>query len=193
MMNKRFRVVIVLLIVLAMSFSLAGCGKKEAATPWEWAQGLEDGDIESVLFWCSGEYGEQDDDDKEPVDKEFELDANQIDRLLASLLSLEESDFSEISGENESALYGIRITMANGKEYDIRQSAKDDGTLQMTYADKEWLIDNMALTAYFESLLNEEGMNDDDYKYASDANLVVSGSDLTDSDYGFVTYSDLVS
>lgn len=202
MMNKRFRISVVALIVLAMAFSLAGCGKKEATTPWEWAQGLEEGDIESAVFWCSAEYYEQnaDDDDEEATaaeDTELELNSKRTEKLLSSLISLKKSDFTEISKDNASALYGINVKMANGDVYEIKQSAEDDGTLQMNYADKEWRIDSTTLRVFVESFLGSNEYSEDDadeeYDFASAANLVVSGSDLTDSDYGFVTYSDLTS
>ena len=207
-MNKSLKIVIIAAAVLLMVCVLAGCGDKGTDTPWEWAQSLEDGDIESAEFWCDKEYYEQNaiaDSDAKPKgdieevtsdvsfdDVKSELNSKELQKLTINLYRLEESNFTEKTDNSETdSLYGIKFTMADGTEYNLNQSDADEGALELRYGDKLWVIDSVKLNAFFEMLLTGQDVDGAD-NFTSAANLIASGSDLTDPEYGFVTYSDLV-
>ena len=216
-MSKKMKIVLIAAAVLMLVFALTACGNKAAETPWEWAQSLEDGDIESAVFWCTAEYYEQfantddnadaeDAQETEEVEKaefedtETELSSKLIGKLLTNFYRLEESNFTEVDKETDSPLYGITITMKDGTEYTLNQSDASAGALEMTYADKQWVISGAKLNKFVEAMLSGEDIEntEDDEKdengegFASAADLIASGSDLSDPSYGFVTYSDLV-
>lgn len=196
-MSKKLKIVFLTAAVLVLAFVLTACGNKGAATPWEWAQGLEDGDIEAATFWCKEEYYKQqvDGENTEDIgfkDTENELNEKLIGKLLTNLYRLEEDNFTEIDSLSDSPLYGIKISMSDGSEYELNQCKDTDGALEIKYADKAWMITGAKLNAFVEAILNGEDVENMDDDYASSANLIASGSDLNDPEMGFVTYSDLV-
>lgn len=213
-MSRKLKISLIVAAVLVLVFALTACGNKAAETPWEWAQSLEDGDIESAVFWCKAEYYEQfantdndtdaeEGEDAEEAEKaEFEdtetkLSSKLIGKLLTNFYRLEEDNFAEADKETDSPLYGITITMEDGTEYELNQSDASAGALEMTYGDKQWVITGAKLNKFVEAMLSGEDLEnmDDDEDgegYASAADLIASGSDLSDPSYGFVTYSDLI-
>ncbi len=202
-MSRKLKIVLITVAVLMLAFVLTACGNKGPETPWEWAQGLEDGDIESATFWCKAEYYEQqadseDAEDTEDVedaayeDTETELSEKLVGKLITNFYRLEEDNFTEIDAVSDSPLYGIKFTTADGDEYALNQCTDTDGALEITYADKVWMITGAKLNAFVEAILNGEDVENMDDEVASSANLIASGSDLNDPSFGFVTYSDLV-
>ena len=196
-MSRKLKIVLIAAAVLMLAFVLTACGNKGPETPWEWAQGLEDGDIESATFWCKAEYYEQqvDKDNTEDIgyeDTETELSEKLVGKLVTNFYRLEEDNFTEIDKLSDSPLYGIKFTTADGDEYELNQCADTDGALEISYADKAWMITGAKLNAFVEAMLNGEDVENMEDEVASSANLIASGSDLNDPSFGFVTYSDLV-
>lgn len=207
-MKKNFKSCIAMALVLLLAVALAGCGGKNIETPWEWAQNLDKGDIESASFWCSAEYYEQlaaENGDGEGTDAEeaptyeetsAQLNDKQIEKLRKNLYRLEEANFSEnTEGVNESPLYGFVITMKDGTIYKINQSNSKLGKLEMNYNEKEWVISNDKLDSFVNSVIADCGYDVSGAGVASDSNLIVeqaTGSDLEGAvDYSNSTYGNL--
>lgn len=208
-MTKNIKSCIAIVLVLLLAAALAGCGKKDIpATPWEWAQSIEDGDIKSVSFWCSAEYYEQlaaeegtddtADEEEAPVYQETsaELSSKQISKLAKNLYRLEEANFSEnTEGVTEAPLYGFVITMKDGTVYKINQSDSTLGKLEMNYGEKEWIISSDKLDSFVDTVIADCGYDKADAGVASSSDLImeeVTGSDLEgEGDYSFSTYGNL--
>lgn len=208
-MTKNFKSCIAILLVLLLAMALVGCGKKDIAeTPWEWAQNVDDSDIDSAVFWCSAEYFEKlaadegtdgtAEGEETPVYRQTssELDDKQISKLCKNLYRLEEACFSEnTEGVNEAPLYGFVITMKDGTVYNINQSNSKLGKLEMKHGDKLWVISSDKLDSFVSTLISDYGFDEASAGVASSSDLImeeVTGSDLEgEGDYSYSTYGNL--
>lgn len=201
-------------LVIILALALVGCGKKDApATPWEWAQSLEEGDIKSVVFSCTGEYLAQFAEDNlraelegdeaingamQPVytDVETELSDKQVEKLRTNLYRLEEANFTEYpeyaSFESQ---FSFKITMKDGTEYYISQSDSENGKLQMPYAEKVWAINSEKLDDFVDSVISDCVSEGADSSFATPSDMevieVTTGSDLETTQESFSTYGNL--
>lgn len=204
-MKKNFKSCIAIALVLLLAAALAGCGKN-IETPWEWAQSLGKGDIETASFWCSAEYyeqlaaesGEATEGEEAPTykDTSSQLNDKQIEKLRKNLYRLEEANFSEnTEGVNESPLFGFVITMKDGTVYKINQSNSKLGKLEMNYNEKEWVISSDKLDSFVSSVIADGGYDTSKAGVASDSDLITeqaTGSDLEGAgDYSYTTYGNL--
>lgn len=201
-MSRKTKIVFITVTLIILALALAGCGKTVEDTPWKWVQNLKSADIESAAFWCSPEYLNAGDDDNEITQaQEFKLDEKQLDKLFTILYRLEESNFSENTADaDKTPLYGLKITMADGTEYNISRSEEAEGPFEMNYADKKWWIDSANLNEFIDTFLDNiivEETEEDEYasegdleptdltEYASD------GSIITHEQIDYSTYSDI--
>lgn len=213
-MKKNFKSCIYIALVIILALALVGCGKKEApATPWEWAQSLEEGDIKSVVFSCSAEYfaqlaednltaeledGEAINGAMQPVytDVETELSDKQVEKLRMNLYRLEESNFTEYPEYAAfESQFTFKIIMKDGTEYYLSQSGSENGKLQMPYAEKVWAINAEKLDSFVDSVISDCISEGDDSSFATPSDMeiieVTTGSDLETSGETFSTYGNL--
>ena len=213
-MKKNIRSCIAMALVIILALALVGCGKKEApATPWEWAQSLEEGDIKSVVFSCTAEYFAQLAEDNltaelegdeaingamQPVytDVETELGDKQVEKLRKNLYRLEETNFTEYPDYAAfESQFCFKITMKDGTEYYINQSGAENGKLQMPYAEKVWAINAEKLDSFVDSVISDCVTEGDGSSFATPSDMeiieVTTGSDLETSGETFSTYGNL--
>lgn len=126
-------------------FGLAGCFSNEV-TIWEWAQNLEQENIISVI-------------PRSGVDSdayiEFEsLTDEETLELVALLNGLTKDNFTENKDlRGITPTFHLEINTAS-ETYYINESGAPDGALEMKYHDKQWWIDNAALTEFVQSVTN---------------------------------------
>lgn len=133
-------VVVIVAIVVGCTFT----GAKKTNTPWNWAQNLTSEDISSVELWS--DRGNVSLTDGEHAD------------FVRILNALEKKDFTE-NGQltGGTPTYGLTVQTSDG-EYHISESIAPSGSLEMGYGDKQWWIDNDALTAFIRTLLEQSAI-----------------------------------
>lgn len=136
-----------LIAVVVIVAAVVGCtftGAKKTNTPWNWAQNLTSEDISSVELWS--DRGNVSLTDGEHAD------------FVRILNALEKKDFTE-NGQltGGTPTYGLTVQTSDG-EYHISESIAPSGSLEMGYGDKQWWIDNDALTAFIRTLLEQSAI-----------------------------------
>ena len=119
---------------------LVGCSEKKPAV-WDWAQGLNQEDITCATPWSE--------------DKTFEaLNGAETLDLVMLLNKLTKDSFTE--NKNLSAgtpAFGIQIDITSENHY-INQSISQNGTLEIKYNEKMWMIDNAELFDFVQRVTN---------------------------------------
>jgi len=131
---------IAVLVITAVAVGCTFTGAEESDTPWNWAQALTSEEITSVTLWRDN--GNVTLTDEESAD------------LVQFLNALEKRDFTEndqLTGGTPT--YGLTVQTANG-EYHINESIAPSGSLEMSYGDSLWWIDNDELAAFVKAMLS---------------------------------------
>lgn len=201
-MSKKCRIVLFTAVLIALALVLAGCGKNYE-TPWEWIENLKSDDIESAVIWYVPEADDKN-DAKSTEEQQISLSDKEIDKLFIILYRLGESNFTEnADNAGSTPQYGLKITMTDGKEYNINQSIAPQGALEMQYADKQWFLSSDKLDTFIKAFLEDidlaEESEDKDKDFATEGNLdpidrpqyASDGSLIVQEEIDYSTYSNI--
>jgi len=129
------------ILALVCVFSLIGCSDNEEKV-WDWAQGINQEDITSATPWRHDEANEE----FEPLN-----DAETLE-LVMLLNELTKDSFTHNKHlQGGTATYGIKIIIAS-ETYYLNQVNGPNGSLEVSYNEKLWWIDNAELSAFVQSV-----------------------------------------
>lgn len=144
-MKKALAMVLAIMCVLA----LAGCGADPAEAVCSWMQNLKADDISETLAWNMST----------TEDLRAELTQEQTAELVSLLNALTEDNFTDNSEfVGGTAEFGVTLKI-DGKYYNINQSIDPRGDLEVGYGEKQWWIDNDALTDFVKSVTAVESFD----------------------------------
>ena len=130
-------------LVVLWVFGLVGCSNNEVKI-WEWTQNLEQEDIISAIP-RSGV-----DSDKR-IEFEPLNDAETLE-LVTLLNGLTKDSFTENKDlRGITPTFHLEIKIAS-ETYYINEAGAPDGALEMKYHEKQWWIDNAALTEFVKTV-----------------------------------------
>lgn len=139
---------ITVVIIAAVAVGCTFTGAEKSDTPWNWAQTLTTDDITSSVILWNGDGGNT------------TLSDEEIAAFVETLNALKKGDFTEntkLTGGTPT--YGLTIQTANG-EYHINESIAPSGSLEMSYGDSLWWIDNDELAAFVKAMLSNADPKD---------------------------------
>lgn len=137
-----FYTIIAVAVIVTVVVFCTFTGAEKSDTPWNWAQTLSTGEITSpVSLWNS-------DGSNTTLNDE---ESAELVEILNTLRKEKFTENTELSGGTPS--YGLTVQTADG-EYHINESIAAFGSLEMSYGDSLWWIENNELTAFVKSLLS---------------------------------------
>ena len=128
-------------LALVCLLSLSGCSGSEVKV-WDWAQGINQEDITSATPWRNDE-----------VYKEFTpLNDAETLELVMLLNELTKDSFTHNKHlQGGTPIYGIKIIIAS-ETYYLNQAIGPHGSLEMSFNEKLWWIENEELSAFVQSV-----------------------------------------
>ena len=132
-------VVVIVAIVVGCTFT----GARKTDTPWNWAQNLTSEDITSMTLWS----------DKGDISLTDEETADFV-RILNALTKKDFTENAQLTGGTPA--YGLTVQTLDG-EYYIIESIAPSGSLEIVgHGDKQWWIDDDALTEFIKTILEQK-------------------------------------
>ena len=139
--------IIAVALALVLALALVGCSGGEAKV-WEWAQSLDHEDIISATPWSQDKINQE--------DAFASLDDTQTLELITLLNKLTKDSFTHNKHlRGGTPTFGIEIVVAS-KTYRINQANGPHGSLEMSYNEKLWWIDNEELSAFIQELAGQK-------------------------------------
>ena len=134
---------IAFVLVTLCVFGLTGCSNHEE-TIWEWAQNLAQEDIVSAIPRSGVD-----------SDRRIELEPlndAEIFELVTLLNGLTKDNFTENKDlRGITPTFHLEINLAS-ETYYINEAGAPDGALEMKYHEKQWWIDDTALTEFVQNV-----------------------------------------
>ena len=138
--------IIAVLLTLSSILGLLGCSHKEKV--WDWTQGLTQENIVCATPWNQDKINQ--DDAFAPLDDQETLE------LVTLLNKLTKDSFTENKHlRGGTATYGLEITL-DSEIYHLNEANGPHGTLEVSYNEKLWWIDDAELSAFVQRVTTED-------------------------------------
>ena len=131
--------VIAVAVIVVVAVGCTFTGAEETDGPWSWAQSLTVDDITSTMPW----------DDRGNMSALTEDETAGLVRLLNSLTEVDFTENTKLTGGTPT--YGLTIQTSDG-EYHINESISPAGSLEILYGDRQWWINDDALSKFIREL-----------------------------------------